>query len=155
MKFVRQSQSPFDDAYSYNLYMFVAIVFFVLFFSCWYRTPNCLKVVCYLVYPSREFGTCTAMPTKLPRCGECENDYRKITLSFDLCIQFLFLFGSALAAKPQLPFSSDIFGSVIYVTPLPSSKIQNTHFIKASGAFPDSILSLDTLLISQADWDSS
>ena len=48
-----------------------------------------------------------------------------------------FLFGSALAGKPQLPSSSDISSSVIYVTPLPSSKIQNTLFTKTSGAFPD------------------
>ena len=49
-----------------------------------------------------------------------------------------FLFGLALAGKPQLPSSSDISGSIIYVTPLPSSKIQNSPFTKTLGAFPDS-----------------
>ena len=35
-----------------------------------------------------------------------------------------FLFGSALAGKPQLPSRSDIFGSVIYVTLLSSLKFK-------------------------------
>ena len=56
---------------------------------------------------------------------------------FHFSLQFLFFFGSALAGKPQLPSSSDISSSVIYVTPLPSSKIENTLFTKPSGAFPD------------------
>ena len=57
-----------------------------------------------------------------------------------------FLFGSTLAGKPQLPSSSDISSSVIYVpSPLQKSKI---FFLqKLRGHFPIKIFSPDTLLI--------
>ena len=131
----RKCQSSMS-LYSYQLYMLERYIYCLPFF-CWYKTHNCLKVVRYLVYPSREFGTCMAMPTTLPWWGECENDYRKNTLSFDFCLQFLFLFSSALAGTLQLPCSSDISSSVIYVIPSPLQKSKILLFQKVHGHFPN------------------
>ena len=68
-----------------------------------------------------------------------------IVLSFLSSISFLF--GSALAGKPQLPSSSDISSSVIYVTPLPSSKSKILFLQNLRRLFPIKIFSPDTLLI--------